>query len=750
MPSSSSSTNYLKDPTSHPVFPEIISHYFIEDAFHINNTFNSSLIVKLNQIISPLQFAQYITSTIPEQNLLTFNLDLDLLKTQSPENFLILIKYLQTFGEETFTFLKILIHFHLHLLSLIPPQTYVKLILSNQKEIFQITNFQNAKINSYIMLNAHVVNVSPLKKLNTKINYVCTNCGVINTKNYFIDKNINNYNTFHKCTKDGNDMNNFNTKINKEYTCPINVRYVTIQLGNEMILCLINENDFNVSLLNCNLKVYGIVKTKQENNKNDNTYIKYIYVNQIEKVFPFQNDYAYINQVKNNILTYMKIKHKFSYCYNKLLPKIDYNNLLFFYFLFSLSTQPQQTNEYNLKIHFINVSNNELSNVNNIRRIFALTQQSSLIKGSPLFNLIDNSNNNNINNTNNNKDLYLKSNTFDNNSFDNNSTSYTNLIILDCNDKTIQHELKIINASYSCSMFNYINNHYIRNSYMNKSLLTISTNFDMKINHYDIISLSNEINSNNYNDRKKTNKIIQNEFSSKQHILKKKRNFNAFSIEHTQLHQIDKINNIIEDLYTLDTMSLVDYFKNEILINNNNNDNKSILNDDVDILEYINYANMFINPKITKESYGDIYYLSEHLKNQFQDLQNLSLFDVNWVSVNTLVKIAKISARINLRNKVIKEDIIKGYFITKEFLQQNFVYLLMNKKEKMRGKKAKMNFLIEKLRQFVMMNGKKITMEEIMEFGNIAKHECNELVERLNYEGILIKLNAEDYQITIK
>ena len=285
---------------------------------------------------------------------------------------------------------------------------------------------------------------------------------------------------------------------------------------------------------------------------------------------------------------------------------------------------------------------------------------------------------------------------------------------------------------------------------MNKSLLTISTNFDMKINHYDIISLSNEINSNNYNDRKKTNKIIQNEFSSKQHILKKKRNFNAFSIEHTQLHQIDKINNIIEDLYTLDTMSLVDYFKNEILINNNNNDNKSILNDDVDILEYINYANMFINPKITKESYGDIYYLSEHLKNQFQDLQNLSLFDVNWVSVNTLVKIAKISARINLRNKVIKEDIIKGYFITKEFFQQNFVYLLMNKKEKMRGKKAKMNFLIEKLRQFVMMNGKKITMEEIMEFGNIAKHECNELVERLNYEGILIKLNAEDYQITIK
>jgi DNA replicative helicase MCM subunit Mcm2 (Cdc46/Mcm family) len=285
---------------------------------------------------------------------------------------------------------------------------------------------------------------------------------------------------------------------------------------------------------------------------------------------------------------------------------------------------------------------------------------------------------------------------------------------------------------------------------MNKSLLTISTNFDMKINNYDIISLSNEINSNNYNDRKKTNKIIQNEFSSKQHILKKKRNFNAFSIEHTQLHQIDKINNIIEDLYTLDTMSLVDYFKNEILINNNNNDNKSILNDDVDILEYINYANMFINPKITKESYGDIYYLSEHLKNQFQDLQNLSLFDVNWVSVNTLVKIAKISARINLRNKVIKEDIIKGYFITKEFLQQNFVYLLMNKKEKMRGKKAKMNFLIEKLRQFVSMNGKKITMEEIMEFGNIAKHECNELVERLNYEGILIKLNAEDYQITIK
>ena len=68
-------------------------------------------------------------------------------------------------------------------------------------------------------------------------------------------------------------------------------------------------------------------------------------------------------------------------------------------------------------------------------------------------------------------------------------------------------------------------------------------------------------------------------------------------------------------------MSIVNYFKHEILVNTCS-DNKKALTNDVNILEYIQYANTFNNPRVAKESYGDIYYLCEHLKNQFQDLQS--------------------------------------------------------------------------------------------------------------------------------
>ena len=67
----------------------------------------------------------------------------------------------------------------------------------------------------------------------------------------------------------------------------------------------------------------------------------------------------------------------------------------------------------------------------------------------------------------------------------------------------------------------------------------------------------------------------------------------------------------------------------------------------------------FRNVIMSKDYFGDIYFLTEHIKSQFEDLQAYSLFDINWLTVNTLQKFSKISARIELRDIVNKDDLIK-------------------------------------------------------------------------------------------
>ena len=158
--------------------------------------------------------------------------------------------------------------------------------------------------------------------------------------------------------------------------------------------------------------------------------------------------------------------------------------------------------------------------------------------------------------------------------------------------------------------------------------------------------------------------------------------------------------------------------------------------------------NKYVNPAVSQEAYNDIYFLSEHLKNQFKDLMNCSLFDLNWITLSTLIKISKITAKIEMRDIVTKEDIIKGYLITKEFLQENYVFFLLNKKEKAKGKKAKISFIIEKLRQFSLTSGKKITAEQIKSFGCFEEEEYNNLIDKLNYEGVLLKIGSQEFQIS--
>ena len=173
---------------------------------------------------------------------------------------------------------------------------------------------------------------------------------------------------------------------------------------------------------------------------------------------------------------------------------------------------------------------------------------------------------------------------------------------------------------------------------------------------------------------------------------------------------------------------------------------------DLDIEQYIDFVNEYVEPVINSELFEDIYFLTEHIKEQFDDLFSFTIFDINWISINTLQKFAKISARIDLRDTVNKDDIIKGYFMTKEFLQKIYVHVLLNKTAKARnghGNKAKIEFVLEKLRQYMNMSGDKISVEEIKSFGCFMSHEYDKLIEQLNVQGLLMKTGSREYQILL-
>lgn len=700
------------DPTTNQTLSDIISRYYELDNF-LSNLFNKELLNKIYQILNTLELSRYFSRN-PDNGQFFFTLDFELIKNISAENFLIIMKYIQTFGEESITFIKVILHLHLiesNQVS-ISEKTRVVLQLKNSNSIFLVDSFKKLKVNSYIEFYGKIISVSQLKKYNTKIKYSCSHCGVFAIKSLVYNSKNNFF--YHQCEESGEG-----NKIIKEYISPIYIRNLTVELGDSQIECLVSEDMFSYDLLNTEIKFSGIVKAKNENEKNENIYIKYIRIVQLapvkdpidlEKRVP-KNPEEIIKEITN----FLRVKHKFAYCYNKLLPKVDYNNILFFYYLFSLS---ENSDEYNLRIHFINLTKNELSNYQSIRQLSS--------QFSSLFKLI--------------KNEKISPNQKSQKKPDNDFTNYPNehLIIENFDLKNLSQDVKntVKFSFYSTSFFN---NNLINNPVYSKSLLTFSETFDIPSNAYDIVSVSHEMNSTT-NERRKANKIIQNQFTAK-----KRRNYNTMVREETQFNEVDKINNIVDDLYLLDSTLISDYFKNETLIEEENNIFMDLCMPSVE--DYIIFVNKYVNPKISVEFYDVIYYLSEHLKTQFTELQNFSLFDINWISISTLEKIAKISARIEFREEVNKDDIVKSYLITKEFLQQNFVYCLLNKKEKIKGKKGKINFVIEKLKQYKMTTGRTITAEAIKGFGCFDDSAYNEIIEKLNYEGYILKLNSQEFQI---
>ena len=742
------------------ILKKVMNLYIDENIFYLS-PLNKELISKIKEILKNYPFSSNIKKSLSpqEHNTVIFYLDCLQLKNQNAEDFFILMKYMTTFGEESLLIIKIIVHTQLILLniiSILDDNTRIKIKLKNGEGLFGVKLSQKDKLpfNSYVQFTGEIINVSIIKKIHTKVSYICPNCGVIGTSNLNFINNNKNYiepDKSHKC--DENREGFFDVKIQKNFMEPIYVRYLLVDTELGKIICLVLEEDFNINYLynKKELMFEGIVKSKPDNYKlNVNIYTKFVKIINIYEIeknsvsFELKSNML-INQNKilSNLSNFVKLPEKFKTCYKLLgLEKIDYNNILFFYFLFSLSNN----SAYNLRIHLVNLSKNELSNLEYIKQINENYPK--------LFKFI---NNETVSHRINNKNT-TNSEAFQN-YFGNN-----NLVINNYDQQYMSNELKnIINnlnsylSCFDCSQNKNETNisNIIYNPNIYNSLFTMSSSFNIDLKGYDVISIVNDINTSN-NDPYLANKVISNEF-------KKKRNYNTMLLESQTINLKNNFNikNIQDEIYNIDTMAFEEYFnmiiKNKGKSKNDNlgeeeNENENINYDELDVEKYIEFVNEYVEPIIEQKYFSDIFFLSENIKTQFEDLQSYSLFDINWLSINTLQKFSKLSARIDLRDKVNKDDIIKGYFMTKEFLQKNYVHVLLNKTAKAKGahgNKAKIEFVLEKLRQFLNISGDKITVEEIKSFGCFLSHEYDKIIDQLNEQGILLKIGSRQYQIVL-
>ena len=750
----------IKKENEEEIHKKVMNLYIDENIFYLS-PLNKELISKIKEILKNYPFSSNIkkSQSPQEHNTIIFYLDCLQLKNQNAEDFFILMKYMTTFGEESLLIMKIIVHTHLVLLdiiSLLDNNARIKIKLKNGEGLFGVKLSQKDKLpfNSFVQFTGEIINVSIIKKIHSKVSYICPNCGVIGTSNLDFANNNKNYiepDKSHKCEENSEKL--VDVKIQKNFLEPIYVRYLLVDTDLGNIICLVLEEDFNINYLynKKELMFEGIVKSKPDNYKlNANIYkkfVKIINIYEIEKnsvTFELKSN-VLLNQNKtlSNLSNFVKLPEKFKTCYKLLgLEKIDYNNLLFFYFLFSLSNN----SAYNLRIHIVNLSKNELSNLEYIKNIN---------KNYPkLFKFINNETVSHRINNKNTINIEAFQNYFGNN----------NLVINNYDQQYMSNELKNIinNLNSYLSCFDYSQNknetnisNIIYNPNIYNSLFTMSSSFNIDLKGYDVISIVNDINTSN-NDPYLANKVILNEF-------KKKRNYNTMILESQKnsLKNNFKIKNIQDEIYNIDTMAFEEYFnmiiKNKDNCKNNNlgeeeNPNEGINYDELDVEKYIEFVNEYVEPIIEQKYFSDIYFLSENIKTQFEDLQSYSLFDINWISVNTLQKFSKLSARIDLRDKVNKDDIIKGYFMTKEFLQKNYVHVLLNKTAKAKGahgNKAKITFVLEKLRQFLNISGDKITVEEIKSFGCFLSHEYDKIIDQLNEQGILLKVGSRQYQIVL-
>ena len=750
------SKDQTKSNKDEEILAKVMNYYIDENIFYLSPS-NKELLSKIKQILSNYPFSSHISfvSSPQEHKTLTLYIDCLILKNQNPEDFFILMKYMTTFGEESLLILKIVSHMNLikmEKISILDKDIRIKIKFKNAEGLFGVKLSKKEKLpfNSFVQFTGHILNVSIIKKINTKVIYECPFCGVVGVSN--LDFGKNNKNNFapdktHRCSQSENN-NIGEIRIQKLFSEPIYVRYLLVETEFGEINCLVLEEDFDIKYLHNKkeLMFEGIVKSKQFNDRqNSNIYKKFVNIINIYEIdknsisFELKSN-MFLNQDKilSNLSKFIKQQKKFKTCYKLLgLKKIDYNNLLFFYYLFSLSNNAS----YNLRIHIVNLSKNELSNLESIKYInFTYPKLFKFINNETVSHRMNQKSANN-------SEVFQ-------NYFGN-----SNLVINNYDNQYMTQELKnIINnlnsylSSFDCcqnkSETNISNIIYNPNIY--SSIFTMSNSFNFDFKGYDVISIINDINTSN-NDPYLANRAILKEFDSR----RKKRNYNSMNALSEKIFQNNfSINNIKDDIQIIDSMPFEDYF--EQIIKSKETPNDEFQNytpeNDLDIGQYIEFVNEYVEPIINPELFEDIYFLTEHIKEQFDDLQSFTIFDINWIGINTLQKFSKISARIDLRDSVNKDDVIKGYFMTKEFLQKIYVHVLLNKTAKARnghGNKAKIEFVLEKLRQYLNMSGDKITVEEIKSFGCFMSHEYDKLIDQLNMQGLLLKTGTREYQILL-
>ena len=750
------SKDQTKSNKDEEILDKVMNYYIDENIFYLSPS-NKELLSKIKQILSNYPFSSHISfaSSPQEHKTLTLYIDCLILKNQNPEDFFILMKYMTTFGEESLLILKIVSHMNLikmEKISILDKDIRIKIKFKNAEGLFGVKLSKKEKLpfNSFVQFTGHILNVSIIKKINTKVIYECPFCGVVGVSN--LDFGKNNKNNFapdktHRCSQSENN-NIGEIRIQKLFSEPIYVRYLLVETEFGEINCLVLEEDFDIKYLHNKkeLMFEGIVKSKQFNDRqNSNIYKKFVKIINIYEIdkntisFELKSN-MFLNQDKilSNLSKFIKQQKKFKTCYKLLgLKKIDYNNLLFFYYLFSLSNNAS----YNLRIHIVNLSKNELSNLESIKYINSTYPK--------LFKFI---NNETVSHRMNQKSA-------NNSEVFQNYFGNSNLVINNYDNQYMTQELKnIINnlnsylSSFDCCQNKNETNisNIIYNPNIYSSIFTMSNSFNFDFKGYDVISIINDINTSN-NDPYLANRAILKEFDSR----RKKRNYNSMNALSEKIFQNNfSINNIKDDIQIIDSMPFEDYF--EQIIKSKETPNDEFQNytpeNDLDIGQYIEFVNEYVEPIINPELFEDIYFLTEHIKEQFDDLQSFTIFDINWIGINTLQKFSKISARIDLRDSVNKDDVIKGYFMTKEFLQKIYVHVLLNKTAKARnghGNKAKIEFVLEKLRQYTNMSGDKITVEEIKSFGCFMSHEYDKLIDQLNMQGLLLKTGTREYQILL-
>ena len=750
------SKDQTKSNKDEEILAKVMNYYIDENIFYLSPS-NKELLSKIKQILSNYPFSSHISfaSSPQEHKTLTLYIDCLILKNQNPEDFFILMKYMTTFGEESLLILKIVSHMNLikmEKISILDKDIRIKIKFKNAEGLFGVKLSKKEKLpfNSFVQFTGHILNVSIIKKINTKVIYECPFCGVVGVSN--LDFGKNNKNNFapdktHRCSQSENN-NIGEIRIQKLFSEPIYVRYLLVETEFGEINCLVLEEDFDIKYLHNKkeLMLEGIVKSKQFNDRqNSNIYKKFVKIINIYEIdknsisFELKSN-MFLNQDKilSNLSKFIKQQKKFKTCYKLLgLKKIDYNNLLFFYYLFSLSNNAS----YNLRIHIVNLSKNELSNLESIKYINSTYPK--------LFKFI---NNETVSHRMNQKSA-------NNSEVFQNYFGNSNLVINNYDNQYMTQELKnIINnlnsylSSFDCCQNKNETNisNIIYNPNIYSSIFTMSNSFNFDFKGYDVISIINDINTSN-NDPYLANRAILKEFDSR----RKKRNYNSMNALSEKIFQNNfSINNIKDDIQIIDSMPFEDYF--EQIIKSKETPNDEFQNytpeNDLDIGQYIEFVNEYVEPIINPELFEDIYFLTEHIKEQFDDLQSFTIFDINWIGINTLQKFSKISARIDLRDSVNKDDVIKGYFMTKEFLQKIYVHVLLNKTAKARnghGNKAKIEFVLEKLRQYLNMSGDKITVEEIKSFGCFMSHEYDKLIDQLNMQGLLLKTGTREYQILL-